>query len=247
LKRSTGTIYRLIITTLVFFLYFVFAFALKNQAPEKKINPSRVEYDLELVKTGDNPLKTEKQRMVVDTKIENICIDFYDSKGELSKNYLSHDLTALETFYLDSDKNRYMTIRFPGGEGKIVISDQKGKKKEVSNELRSFDGNGALFYILSRLAREDDGGLYFHLLQSREGRLVKMYMNKAGIEELQIGEKKVTALKYEVGLDSGFLSMFWPYKYYYWFDTKDYSFVRYLGPVGHDSQEQITVVSRRTL
>lgn len=189
--------------------------------------------------SGNNTRSIEK--MTVRESKDGYTVEFMDAAGEGSINHFNTRWNALQSVYVDKARKEFMRIRFDQESRKIISSGFVNKT--YNWEERVYDGNGSLFYVFSQILPEPDKQLDFHLLQSKEKRIVQMYLKFVRRETIQSGSKKVDALLYETGLVNRFLSFFWPYKYRYWYSAHTHEFLRYEGPVGHQKVEVIEVAS----
>jgi hypothetical protein len=62
-----------------------------------------------------------------------------------------------------------------------------------------------------------------------------------GTEWLFIQGHEIEASKYEMGLSSDFLSLFWPHRYYFWYSPEG-KFLQYEGFDENGDIERITLV-----
>ncbi len=194
-------------------------------------------YTLEVNRNGES----FKQQMIVEEKPSETIVRFYDDKGESSINRFSHDHAAIDTRYINAEGEQYMAIVFDPANHSISSSGLVEENYDL--EEHTFDGNGAMFYVFSHFLPEPGERFLFHVLQSKDERIVQMYLSYAGSEEITVNGKSVRAKKYENGLESSLLSIFWPYKYYYWYSEEDNRFLMYRGPADHENEEIITVIS----
>ncbi|MES0490916.1 MAG: hypothetical protein ABUK01_13045 [Leptospirales bacterium] len=190
-------------------------------------------YPLSLHRKG----KVYSQKMSVSKSNGETIVNFTDEKGERSMNRFGAGLRALETKYYDKSGIEYMRIVFDYTKKEIVLT---GKVKDDYNIDRvTYDGNGSMFYVFSRIIPKPGKKIIFDILQSKSGRVVAMYLVYEKTEEIIIAGKTYKAKKYESGLHNRVLKTFWPYKYYYWFDVKNNRFLKYEGPGEGKKTERI--------
>jgi hypothetical protein len=185
--------------------------------------------------TGKNGKSAQK--MIITTEKNSMSVRFIDSAGESSVNTFSQDLKALETKYFDTKSHEYLKVTFNNMAHKIISEGTIDKTYELEDPV--YDGNGAIFYVFSKILPAKDKILTFNLLQSKEKRIVKMYLKYLKQEKININGKMLESNKYETGLVNRVLVFFWPYKYHYWFSTENGEMLRYEGPVGHENSEII--------
>jgi len=166
-------------------------------------------------------------------------VEFIDSKGEKSVNQINTEsLIPVNTLYFDKNNVNYLITTFQWD--KKIITTTGTTKKNYQMEIPfTYDANGSIFYIFSLFKPEDNGNTVLHILQSKEKRVVAMYLKYVKTEEIIINGKKRLAVKYETGLENKLLSLAWPYKYYYWYDKNNRNFLKYEGPYGHDDVETV--------
>ncbi|MDH4263724.1 MAG: hypothetical protein OEV78_11825 [Spirochaetia bacterium] len=179
------------------------------------------------------------QKMLVTQNKAETLVEFFDTAGESSLNRFSPKMESLETRYIDTNNKEYLKITFDSVSRTILSEGSIVKKYELETPV--YDGNGALFYVFSKILPKSNHPYIFNLLQSKEKRMVKMYLKYVGQEKILVNGKPVESVKYETGLVSKVLSVFWPYTYNYWFSMKTHEFVKYEGPVGHNDSETIEV------
>lgn len=197
------------------------------------------EYTLRVQRGGESL----EQKMVVAPQGEGVVVEFVDDKGETSVNRFGASLEPLATTYINAEGTPYMEILFDEGAG--IIRSSGLVEEEYDYEENVYDGNGSMFYVFSRRLPREGQRFLFHVLQSKDERMVEMYLSFVGIEEIELDGKVIEARKYENGLESALLSYIWPYKYYYWYALQDNRFLMYRGPAGHDDEELIQVISVR--
>jgi len=202
---------------------------------QQSVFPQAVEVQLKVVRKGGEVI----QKMRVTQGPAETTVEFFDDAGESSLNRFSPEMKILETRYFDKNHREYLKIIFDGPGGKIV--SRGSISKEYKKEDPVYDGNGALFFVFSKILPDADHPFIFNLLQSKEKRIVKMYLKFIGKEKIVVNGRPVEALKYRTGLVSGLLSIFWPYTYDYWYSAKTHEFLKYEGPVGHKDSETIEV------
>ncbi|MDH5719447.1 MAG: hypothetical protein OEZ13_02385 [Spirochaetia bacterium] len=175
------------------------------------------------------------QKMNIVEEKDHITIDFFDENGESTKTILSGQMKPLEVFYFNKKKDEYMKLFFNYDKKEIYST---GKiEEEYDLDGTTYDATGATFYIFSKILPAAGKNYNFYLLQSKEERVVQMYLRYVSTENIFINGENKLALKYETGLESSILSLVWPYKYYYWFSAEDKKFLRYKGPFGHENEE----------
>ena len=189
-------------------------------------------YSLSLHRKG----KVYKQKMVVTKSGGETTVRFTDEKGESSMNRFDAGLKALETRYYDKAGKEYMRIVFDYTKEKIVSTGKVEDDYKIDRV--TYDGNGSIFYVFSRILPKPGKKIIFDLLDSKSGRVVGMYLVYEKTEEIIVAGKTYTAKKYANGLNSRLYRTFWPYKYYYWFDEKSNRFLKYEGP-GEEKKTEI--------
>jgi len=177
--------------------------------------------------------------MIVTQNQGHSIIEFIDSKGEKSVNQINTEsLIPVNTLYFDKNNVNYLVTTFQWDKKTIITTGTTKKNYQMETPF-TYDANGSIFYIFSLFKPEDNGNTVLHILQSKEKRVVAMYLKYVKTEEIIINGKKRQAVKYETGLENKFLSLAWPYKYYYWYDKSNRHFLKYEGPYGHDDVETV--------
>ena len=179
------------------------------------------------------------QKMLVSQNASETTVEFTDTAGEISRNRFTPDMKSFETKYFDVNHKEYMKVDFNHSSNKIISLGLVARSYDLEDPV--YDGNGSVFYVFSKILPAEGSTFLFNLLQSKEKRIVKMYLKNIGHETINVKGIPVDALKYETGLVNRLLSFFWPYKYHYWFSAKTREFIRYEGPVGHENSEVIEV------
>ena len=110
---------------------------------------------------------------------------------------------------------------------KIKLSGLYNAQYDMRPDL--LNQNDSLGFQFSHYLPQRGKVFNFDLLLSMNNRIVGMYLKEVGQEVLNITGRKEDTLKYELGLNSALESVFWPYKYYYWYRLKDKLFVKYEG------------------
>ncbi len=172
----------------------------------------------------------ERQTMTLSSEPERTTAVFCDERGE--KQVITFDerdrMQHVERYRTDG--TLALQVSYDYDASKIKVEDG-GQTREFSLDGLVVDNNAGMFYLFSRLRPRGDEELRFRLLQSREGRTVKMYLKRIGKEPVATPEGIVEAEVFEMGL-KGLARWFWPYKYRYWYKADGHELLRYEGVNG---------------
>lgn len=131
----------------------------------------------------------------------------------------------------DPDGKPVMNVSFNYSSGKINLSGLYNVQYDMRTNL--LDQDSSLCFQFSHYLPEHRKVFNFELLLSMNNRIVGMYLKEMGTEVLNISGDKEETVKYELGVNGILESLFWPYKYYYWYRMKDRLFVKYEGVEGN--------------
>ena len=180
-------------------------------------------YDLE-IDTGNG---TGKQSMSVTNNGDNVEVVVIDHKKEKQVVQYKNKTEFQKSEYTNGNGKRFLVVEYDYANKKINVTGNVNNEFELTPIV--YDNNGSLFYLFSQIYPQKNETMKFIMLQSKLDRAAEMYLKYVGEDELMVGGKKIKSLKYEMGLSSAFISLFWPYKYYYWYAASDRKFLKYEG------------------
>ncbi len=172
---------------------------------------------------------------------ENIEITFVREKSDKQIISFINKVKPTNVEYINASGKKIREVKYNYFTNKIIISGDNNS--EINYKKNTFDNNGSLFYIFSYLFPTTSSNLNFLLLESKDNKIVNMYLKYRGKEQIDIQGGKNEAYKYEMGLEGFIPSMFWPYKYYYWYSTQERKFLKYQGPRADKKIETIVLKS----
>ncbi len=161
----------------------------------------------------------------------NFTVLNQDNKMEKISYYPDFRLDKQTTY--NSNGERILEVSYNPESNKIKLSGIYNVQYDMRTNL--LDQNNTLGFQFSHYLPNTGTVFNFNLLLSMNNRIVGMYLKEIGEEVLDILGKKENTIKYELGLNGAMESSFWPYKYYYWYRSKDNLFVKYEGPEDNKS------------
>ncbi|MCL6591046.1 MAG: hypothetical protein K6U80_13965 [Firmicutes bacterium] len=164
----------------------------------------------------------------IDENQEKQVILFQNKVEIISAKYYRNDKEFLSVIYDYQKKKVFVT-----GSQKMTIN--------LKDKL--FDNNAALFYLFGHIYPQPNKIMSFTMLQSKLGRTVEMNLKALGTEDLIISGRTISAYKYEMSLSSRMASLFWPYKYYYWYSVENRVFLKYEGLNEKKQLQTITLIN----
>ena len=180
---------------------------------------------------------TKQAKMLVKQRNKYTEVIWTNGNNEKQISNFMGKTKLLNTKYFNPEGKEILSVIYDYNNEKINISGMKNSVLPLKGE--TFE-SASLFYLFSYIYPTTSKGINFNLLQSKNNRMVKMYLKQIGTETIDIGGEKIQAFKYEMGLKNFLASMFWPHKYYYWYSTDDRKFLKYQG-MGPDGKNIETI------
>jgi len=132
-----------------------------------------------------------------------------------------------EIVYFNHQNEVLVKVNYDYPKGKVFV---KGKKDDMDLSIsdRVYESK-AFFFMFKYWKPTNNKEKEFTLLVSDDYQSVGMTLKYVGEETIKLNGEEFKTQKYEMGLSSSVKSLFWPYKYYYWYDEELEVVVKYQG------------------
>ncbi len=184
----------------------------------------------------------QQNTMVLEFQPDHTVVTYFNEFGDKEVAYYAPPHRLLRAMYYNPD--RRLTSQ--------TIYHYQQKYLEMKGDLNmhyplegdTFDNSGSLFYLFSVFHPEPEGKILFKLVQSNLSRIqdpllrfliaqlvgpVPMALKHVKTETPAAPAAQTPAYCYELGIADGRLAPFWPYKYYFWYDTELHKLVQHTG------------------
>ena len=152
-------------------------------------------------------------------------VSFRNELDELHVSDIDEYGKTIRVVIIDGQGNLKESIVFDYDDYRIQSNRSNQKSFRLKKNI--YVNSGTLFYRLGIMIGEGLDSYKIKLIQP-DNRIVDMYFKRIDTEEIAIGDNPIASIKYEMGL-IGLKSIFWPYKYYYWFSADENLLIKYQG------------------
>ncbi len=191
--------------------------------------------------------------MTVEYREDGIHIVYCNEFGEKEISFFSEPTRLARVVYIDAEGRQTARVEYDYLKHTVTLTGLINVCYRSAEN--TYDNNGSLLYLFSRLYPPPGGKINFYLIQSNLSHIddsflrflisqlvgpVRMYLKDQGQESVEVLGQNYATTRYELGIADGSLARFWPHTYHFWYSLDERLPVQYQGI---DAQRRVNTIT----